>query len=149
MEKLKLKHLAGYLPYGLKVRYGTSEIKEVVALFHLLIDDENKYLPIDFCLRDRYIATPILHPLSDLTKSITIDGITFVPNTWIDDNIKTNVEIYKFLNGEISLDIETENYNQTIDLMDGYLIMQKLLEWHFDIYGLIDKGLAIDINTLK
>lgn len=25
---------------------------------------------------------------------------------------------------------------------------QKLLEWHFDIYGLIEKDLAIDINKI-
>jgi hypothetical protein len=27
--------------------------------------------------------------------------------------------------------------------------VQKLFEWHFDVFGLISKGLAIDINTLK
>ena len=27
-----------------------------------------------------------------------------------------------------------------------YDAMQKLIEWHFDIFGLIDKELAIDIN---
>jgi hypothetical protein len=27
--------------------------------------------------------------------------------------------------------------------------VEKLLEWHFDIYGLIEAGLAIDINTLE
>ena len=26
---------------------------------------------------------------------------------------------------------------------------EKLFEWHFDIFGLIEKGLAIDINTLS
>ena len=26
---------------------------------------------------------------------------------------------------------------------------QKLFEWHFDVFGLIDAGLAIDINTLE
>ncbi len=30
-----------------------------------------------------------------------------------------------------------------------YEVWQKLLEMHFDIFGLIEKGLAIDINTLK
>ena len=28
-------------------------------------------------------------------------------------------------------------------------LMSLLLEDHFDVFGLIDKGLAIDINTLK
>jgi len=30
-----------------------------------------------------------------------------------------------------------------------YWEMQVLLKWHFDVFGLIEKGLAIDINTLK
>ena len=31
----------------------------------------------------------------------------------------------------------------------NYFIYQKLCEWHFDIFGLIDAGLAVDINTVK
>jgi len=156
MEKLELKHLAGYLPYQLRFKlldYKCDYIGEEYGICngYYMIGDG-----IYYTFKDRNTAgknfnncNPILRPLSDLTKPITIDGITFVPNAWIYDNIKKDVEIYKFLNGKISLDIETENYNQTIDLMDGYLIIQKLNEWHFDWQGLIDKGLAIDINTLK
>ncbi len=29
-----------------------------------------------------------------------------------------------------------------------YEVMEKLLSWHFDVFSLIEKGLAIDINTL-
>ena len=29
------------------------------------------------------------------------------------------------------------------------LILEKLYEWHFDVFGLIEKGLAVDFNTLK
>jgi hypothetical protein len=146
MEKLQLKHLAGYLPYELKIQNGkefdivTGVSKEIVeSIFRGTYENTSM-------IKD---VKPILHPLSDLTKSITIDGITFVPDTWISENIKTDVEIYQFLHGEISLEIITEDYNQTIDLMAGYLIIQKLNEWHFDWQGLIGKGLAIDINTLK
>jgi len=146
MEKLELKHLSGYLPYELKIQNG-KEFDIVTG-----VSKEN----VESIFRGTYENTsmikdikPILRPLSDLTKPITIEGITFVPNAWIYDNIKRNVKIYQFLNGEILLDIETQNYSQTIDLMDGYLIMQKLNEWHFDWQGLIYKGLAIDINTLK
>lgn len=31
---------------------------------------------------------------------------------------------------------------------DIYGAVNKLQSWHFDIHGLIDKNLAIDINTL-
>ena len=146
MEKLELKHLAGYLPFQLKIQNG-KEFDIVTG-----VSKEN----VESIFRGTYENTsmikdvkPILHPLSDLTKQITIDGITFVPDTWIYDNIKTDVQIYQFLNEEISLEIIAEDYNQTINLMDGYLIIRKLNEWHFDWQGLIDKGLAIDINTLK
>ena len=29
-----------------------------------------------------------------------------------------------------------------------YWIMEKLFKWHFDVFNLLEKGLAIDINTL-
>jgi hypothetical protein len=29
---------------------------------------------------------------------------------------------------------------------ESYLLIQKLFEWHFDVFGLIEKGLAIDFN---
>lgn len=29
------------------------------------------------------------------------------------------------------------------------LLWQKLFEWHFDVFGLIEKGLAVDINTIE
>lgn len=33
---------------------------------------------------------------------------------------------------------------------DGtYSDMEKLFENHFDVFGLIEKGLAIDLNTIK
>ena len=45
---------------------------------------------------------------------------------------------------------------EIIELANGFIhykavkygIIERLLEWHFDIFGLIEKGLAIDINTL-
>jgi len=30
-----------------------------------------------------------------------------------------------------------------------YSLFEKLFEWHFDVFGLIEKGLAIDKNTIK
>lgn len=69
---------------------------------------------------------PILRPMSDLTKEITHKGYNddkpFVPinfvNIWWVDNM-TVVKIYDLLH-----------------------------LWHFDTRNLIDKGEAIDVNTL-
>lgn len=30
-----------------------------------------------------------------------------------------------------------------------YFHVKKLLEWHFDVFGLIESGLAIDVTTLE
>lgn len=162
MEKLELKHLAPYLPYGLKV--------DLSPLEHFNLDDEsdvivyidewmygfsknkkvgfsdNHYRYVDF-----NICKPILRPLSDLEKEIDHNGERFVPIKWFESNINKSINIYLPINKDMDLeiDIETEDYSQTIDLFDGYISVQKLLEWHFDVFGLIDKGLAIDINTIK
>jgi hypothetical protein len=31
---------------------------------------------------------------------------------------------------------------------ESFILIQKLFEWHFDVFGLIENDLAIDINTL-
>ena len=39
--------------------------------------------------------------------------------------------------------------NSELIFKQKYWIAQKLFEWHFDVFGLIEAGLAIDINTLN
>lgn len=65
---------------------------------------------------------PILRPLSDLTEE-------YVSRKTIDDyNFCSSRDITKCL---------------------SYHSLSYLLSLHFDVFGLIEKGLAIDINTLK
>lgn len=127
MEKLELKHVAPYLPYGLKVLYWNGDADSYVqtlsgltyGLKSVLGSDKHKL---------------ILRPLSDLTKEITHNGETFVPMDVLFD-LFAQTDLLDFDIDEI--------------LNQPYQIIQKLLEWHFDISGLIKKGLAIDINTLE
>ena len=139
--KLELKHLAGYLPYGLKlerINYKNERFKQLTA-YDLCPDGEIENIK------------PILRPLSDLIKKIEVNGEKFVPIERLDNNFRPNskdLNICMFAN-ELSIDIDTQDYSQCIDLADGFRITQRLLEWHFDIYGLIENGLAIDINTIK
>lgn len=126
--KLELKHLAPYLPYELKGNYEVSEVVPT-AKFEL----RNKELRtdnIDFFLN---YAKPILRPLSDLTKEIEIDGNKFIP--------------YEVL--DMELDIVTLLLDGTMSVDNlAYSDVKYIFEWHFDVFGLIEKGLAIDINTL-
>ena len=135
--KLELKHLAGYLPYGLKIRYVQRNETHELEWHNI----------ISICCEQNHLK-PIIRPLSDLRKEIEVNGEKFVPINLLKKEFNKTLCPYLFFDGTISLDIDTENYSQTIDLFEGYLITQKLLEWHFDIHNLIENNLAIDINTL-
>ena len=36
-----------------------------------------------------------------------------------------------------------------VKLNNQYKLHELLFEWHFDVFNLIEKGLALDISTLK
>lgn len=79
---------------------------------------------------------PILRPISDLTREITHNGEMFRPLSKLVDLFGYEIPTF---NNQILAPIATENFNCVI----------QLIEWHFDIAGLIDKGEAVDIHTLS
>ena len=126
MEKLELKHLAPYLPYGLKydlpdmVNGGrTIEVMDWDNIMDVIVVDDYK---------------PILRPLSDLTKEVEIDGEIFVPQSNL-----------SYISKDYLRWFSAEDMLSDVPYND----IQLLLEWHFDVFGLIEKCLAIDINTLE
>lgn len=128
MKKLELKHLALYLPYGLMINCDFKD-GDVMALKLEGLTIQEAFLDgADWNYKDNTDFKPILRPLSDLTP--------------------------KYL-GELNLDISTEiqldkvatKFILPTDV--NYTIFIVLLKNHFDVFGLIEKGLAIDINTLK
>jgi hypothetical protein len=123
--KLELKYLSGYLPYELQMYW--EDFNGVVMDSWTLQADS-----VTFSLINQ--NKPILRPLSDLTKEIEVNGEKFVPN--YDPHLK------------YFLDCEFKSFINDIPYSLNYDQLQLLLQWHFDIYGLIDAGLAIDINTL-
>ena len=137
VEKLELNHLAPYLPYGLEF-YGHRKdwaLPENNAMVLCPVDLDGRWQEIK----------PILRPLSDLPKAIE--------------------EIYRFASN-----VEVKQYEYSL-FVDYYLmgekfndsiyqrpfnfggcpqgIYQQLIENHFDVFGLIESGLAVNINTLK
>ena len=138
---MKLEHLAPYLPYGLKCQLITEnkipfKTEQMTFLGEDWVDFEHNFTGFNF----EYIK-PILRPLSDLTekecKRLLNDNLVF--NFWYGKD-KSGDYIYK------------EGYTSSIyRSYNGmpYWMIQHLLQWHFDVFGLIDEGLAIDINTLK
>ncbi len=134
MDKLELRHLAPYLPYGLKVR-------------HYVNEHDNAIVEMDGCAIEDVIGydsyKPILRPLSDFTKEIEHNGDKFEPY----ELAKQVVDPEQWLKICEMIDTDGGEYSKIADM--PYWWVKLHLEWHFDVFGLIEAGLAIDINTIK
>jgi len=118
--KLELKHLAPYLPYGLKYKLFKKINGDHTLTTQSLLD-------WDFNLHD---IIPILRPLSDLRNH--------------------NNEVMPVYRLEIPRADFTDILDEGKPVSQlAYCIIEKLFENHFDVFGLIDAGLAIDINKLR
>lgn len=157
MEKLELKNIVGYLPYGLKILNGWGDITTLTCFY---LDDDNN--GVFFNIK------PILRPLSDLTKEIEVNGEKFVPieelftlafGSHSEVNVKDFIGIVSCENciEKLTLNIEYMCFKTDAITPDGegdwnppfnqLQLFNKLYEWHFDIHGGIGTW-AININTL-
>lgn len=140
MKTLELKHLAPYEYLGLKIQCIDKNDQRYNSIFTLTqlhkhhkfvaVAGYNSFYPYEF--------KPILRPLSDLTKEIKIDGKKLTP--------------CKMFSGRDNMLLDsTQRINNAYDSLYKltYVTIERLFEWHFDVFGLIPEGLAIDINTLE
>lgn len=126
-ETLELKHIAYYLPYNVEVKQLNAEKRDTFTLDVEGLRIMEVYGYEHFSL--------VLRPLSDIQKY-------FEPLFTTDENIS------KLLSEEY---ICPFSINDIGDCLAEYLpfnTFQLLIEHHFDVYELIDKGFAIDMNTL-
>lgn len=149
MDKLELKYLAPYLPYELKgvSQHGTQYLLNTFS--------DMKGGGIESRTIDMWLSNgirPILYPLSFLTKEIVHNCTTFIPvETFeIGDDESYGPE---FDHGNVKL-IEDLKTLATYDCHNDihylpYVVVQMLLEWHFDIYNLIGRGLAVDKTSIR
>jgi hypothetical protein len=143
-KQIKQEEIISYLPYGLKFQSSMDKpFKEFGKNPIWTLDGIHKMFG-DYCLltkenNDAYIMQScklILHPLSDL-KNKDLDY-------WIEfsqaiDEMSTDYLIDALVNGTF--------YSR--DIHFSFKLLQVLYSMHFDIHNLIERGLAIDINTLK
>ena len=126
---IELKHLSPYLPYKLNVgKHFENEFFQEemdVSIMNSLFNDARK--------------KPILRPLSDLSKK-QVNELKKICGSFEFDNNYWQLDKIYFETPDYSVDIE---FQQILD------ITTKLFEWHFDVFGLIPKELAIDINTIN
>lgn len=136
MNKIELKHLAPYLPYDLSMIFeksgdvrklkGLSYDCELIFYFHVIQRGQTIW---------NY--KPLLRPLSDLTTEIEHNG--------------ENICVWEFLQEETghsphSIDGFIERGSLLMNITHD--VVEKLFEWHFDVFDLIPKGMAVNINNI-
>lgn len=145
-EELLLKDLCARLPYDVKIHAKcfdpdtNTEIEKVGVLSMIdndtivafTTDDTNCYIYVTI-----HEIKPYLFPLSSMTDEL-----------W--DKEFRGYSITEFTRDSFKYDCETlefYDYNPDLSSMIGFI--NQLIKNHFDIYGLISKGLAIDATGLN
>ncbi len=133
IEKLTIEDLAPYLFTNVNVLCNNETDRLTVVTLQYLAQNDSKL---------------ILRPLSDLAIEIEHGGQKFFPWDKLADKL-LDEEPESFDNINYSKKW-VETYFADKDILNiPYKLVSKLFEWHFDVFGLIEKGLAIDINILK
>lgn len=125
--KLETKHLAPYLPYNLRCEVlNSGEEKEIGEMIAVYDDNSACFGNIIESEKGFEYIKPILKPMLDF-------------ETYFAKIFETNKDI--FINIEDMLTYKPECM--------PFGVVQLAFKHHFDIFGLIEKGLAIDVNTLS
>ena len=125
---LELKHLAPYLPYDLKVKHA-SKLGNIKKEATLTMADYT-------WLKNQKYLKPLLKPLSQFEYDHIVQVKEHLGlGQWCDD--------YDQYFDAWFDDAESV---QKLVLQCPYEIMQFFLECHFDIFGLIDAGLATELR---
>jgi len=165
IKQLELKHIAPYYEYNDKCMYN-NQVYDIFALHKadtVAIFDYSDDTPTLVLIEE---IKPIRRPLSDLTKEIDIDGEKFIPalklvelaiergmQKDIAPTIEWDIKIINKPFGKLLKVTKCDDWYLMLSFNEPdrlkYFQLQKLFEWHFDIFNLIESGLAIDINTLN
>jgi len=157
---LEIKHLDNYLSHKLMCVRNESNPVELVGLRfgnesvnnELWIWKEGKQYLTGYL----YECKPILRPLSDLTKEIEHNGQKFVPMEYLFEFENPYNKIpkrmkyhYEEVPNRISISHNASSRDTEVLFSEmganPYWMIQKLFEWHFDVFGLIGKGLALPL----
>lgn len=153
MEKLErdilFKALCSYLPWKLK---GVTQKKNTAWMQKgSIITMSIEY--IGLFLEPSLYVKPILRPLSDLTKEIDLNENEYwIPIESIFHDWRKSLKLeLSFTDGALN-ELWLEYPDAKGDYVQESSMTLKdwntLFQHHFDVFGLIEKGLAIDINTI-
>ena len=166
MKQLELNHIAPYLPYGLKYQgyYGGVSTMRDIKHIRDYNEETDEYTPnIQVDGYTIEFIKPLLRPLSDLYKEI--DGEVGIVE--IAREVGLNFIRYDLGSSCVDLYLTDRNGKKSRFWYDGFKTgsfcltiygygkvnqlvgFQYLFENHYDVFGLIDKGLAIDLNSIS
>lgn len=129
-DTLQLKHLAPYLPYKLKMLHYDKQ-----KVLNSGQGSSVNWVGIIHAIRHQDKTKLLLHPLSKLTDPIEHNG----------DKVDVLHELGLFqesVSGNSIVDFRTGN-KIPYDCLE-YGRIEILLQYHFDVFGLIEKGLALE-----
>lgn len=173
--ELELKHLAPYLPYGLKfehveydysdkVNHNITKMESLSADLITFEDCSDYYFDADNFDGYNPTVVPLLLPTSSLYTEME-DGK--VPIVELFKMLCTEDDPYESFHIRLMSDCLEIRYNQALfyfeegafrytinDKLDVFIpnqldLLTYLFEHHFDVFGLIDKGLALDKTKIK
>ena len=136
----KIKYYIPYLGHGVKIyeyRKDLIDLKDKYFFIGKMSLNADYTNPKNFS--DGYMLA--LRPLSDLDKPIISGGLRLTPLYWWNEDYDATDKFNQMINLQKQRDFYL-NYT-------SYEVLERLLCWHFDLFGLIEKGLAVDINTIK
>jgi hypothetical protein len=126
MEKLELKHIAPYLPYNVKLMFKGKDIDRLsFKKYYILKEIQEGFICVNGYRTNNKSYLPILRPIEELYDSSTDFGIKIVHYF----NFRTNVKL------------DCKNF--------PYHVMEQLFKNHFDVFGLIEKGLAVSYSDVE
>ena len=154
--KLELKHLAPYQEHKVKLLVdGRKYNIAYLSTKRIAFIDIQGYGDVEK-MKWEYASgkvQPILRPLSDLTKEIEHNGKKFTM-------VYKLKEYQRLIHADLpekhnELDDRIDLLMKEIDIfgcfilqLRSYFIIRQLISKHFDVFGLIEQNLAIDINTV-
>lgn len=154
MQRLTIKELAPYLPYGLKVQLSDegrfnldseypNEHKFKSGLITELTISDGESIYGEFKVSDRYYFS--FNELSEIT--LLLRPLSSIDLKWFKDNVDEALEDFR-------INCEPENNHFSVEVCEKVLgwsalsleEYQLFYRYHVDIHGLIDRGLALPID---
>lgn len=153
-EKLELKDIVGYFPYGLKAVKNGVDLRVGLGVIDYWDGSGNKdeeisisNTEVGYYLSGIENCKPILRPMSDLVKPLP-DGTIPIVEMWSRNLFGYNSD-KKPIPSEFMCEWTLSDLMENISFDNYSRLFEYLYAHHFDINNLIGRGLAIDTNTTK